>query len=123
MKIGLIGSLCLATLLFYGCGTVSPTPPVVFNTFNTSSNKAPAKQKSTATYPGSSQQSVVTPKTPTAPTTSTPLQPEAKAPVIDNTLTSSEITSKPAEKIEAPVTPPTSEQAVVARSSLQFRPL
>ena len=122
MKIGLIGSLCLATLLFYGCGTVSPTPPVVFNTFNTSSNKAPTKQKSTATYPGSSQQSVVTPKTPTAPTTSTPLQPEAKAPVIDNTLTSSEITSKPAEKIEAPVTPPTSEQAVVASTMPEVLP-
>ena len=35
MKIGLIVTLGF-TLLFYGCGAVTPSTPVVFNTFNTS---------------------------------------------------------------------------------------
>ena len=113
MKIGLIVTLGF-TLLFYGCGTVTPSTPVVFNTFNTSSTKAPTKQKSTATYPGSTQQNVPTPKTPTTPLSTPPMQPEAKSPSIDSTISSTEITSRPVETVQLPATPLVEEPMVTS---------
>ncbi len=91
MKLWLTSAIGLA-LFLSGCGTVTPKPPVQFNTFNTASPKAPQNQKSTATYPGSKQVQAPALKSPLASLPTPSVTTQAQEPVtVDNSLSSSEV--------------------------------